>query len=364
MNLKNLKKIYKNKKVLVTGHTGFKGSWLTYWLHTLGANVTGVSIDIPSKPSHFNVINLKNKINHKKIDIRNLNKLKKTMVKVKPDFVFHLAAQAIVKTSYTNPIYTWQTNTMGTLNVLESLRTLGKKKCTVVIITSDKSYRNLELKRGYHEKDILGGKDPYSASKASAELAIQSYISSFIDLKKTNLRIGIARAGNVIGGGDWSENRLIPDCVKSWSKNKKVVLRNPQSTRPWQHVLEAIWGYILLSINLNQNKKLHGEAFNFGPNNNNNYNVLSLVKEMKKKWKKVSWVVKKNNDKFYESNLLKLNSNKSKNYLKWRSILSFKETIDLVTEWYKMYYLSKKDMEKISFQQLKKYESIIKKRFI
>ena len=364
MNFKQLKKTFKNKKILITGHTGFKGSWLTFWLHTLGAKVTGISIDVPSSPSHFDVINLKKKINHKKIDIRNLSKLKKAILKLKPDFVFHLAAQAIVKTSYSNPIYTWQTNTMGTLNVLESLRALGRKKCVVVIITSDKSYKNLELKRGYHEQDILGGKDPYSASKASAELAIQSYINSFISLKKTNLRIGIARAGNVIGGGDWSESRLIPDCVKSWSKNKKVVLRNPQSTRPWQHVLEVVWGYILLSINLKNNEKLHGEAFNFGPNNKNNYNVLSLVKLMKKKWEKVSWVIKKDNDRFYESNLLKLNSMKAKKHLKWHSVLSFKETIDLVTEWYKIYYLSKKNIEKISYKQLKKYESIIEKRSI
>ena len=178
----------------------------------------------------------------------------------------------------------------GYIKSLESLKEI-RKKCVVVLITSDKSYKNLEIKRGYKEDDILGGKDPYSASKASAELAIQSHISSFFPLKKTKVLICIARAGNVIGGGDWSKNRLIPDCVKSWSKNKKVLIRNPQSTRPWQHVLEAVGGYLLLALNLQKNKKLHGEVFNFGPNNTKNYSVISLVKLMKKHWKKILWKI-------------------------------------------------------------------------
>ena len=240
---------YKNKKVLVTGHTGFKGSWLTSWLVLLGAKVTGLSLYVPTNPSHFKAIKLRNKINNKKMDIRNLKLLKKFFKKHQPDYVFHMAAQAIIKKSYSDPINTWETNTVGTLNVLESLREI-KKNCVTVIITSDKCYKNLEIKRGYKENDILGGKDPYSASKASAELAIQSYISSFFPLNKTKVFIGIARAGNVIGGGDWSENRLIPDCVKSWSKNKKALIRNPKSTRPWQHVLEAVCGYLLLALNL------------------------------------------------------------------------------------------------------------------
>ena len=203
--------------------------------------------------------------------------LKKIFKKYRPDYVFHLAAQPLVKKSYIDPVYTWSTNTIGTLNVLESLRVINKK-CIAIIITSDKSYKNLEINRGYKEDDILGGKDPYSASKASAELAIQSQIASYFPLKKTKVLIGIARAGNVIGGGDWSENRLIPDCIKSWSKNKKVLLRNPNSTRPWQHVLEATRGYLKLAQSLKKNKKLHGEAFNFGPNYTKNYKVLIVVK--------------------------------------------------------------------------------------
>tara|TARA_B100000686_G_scaffold299916_1_gene334060 strand:+ start:82 stop:1170 length:1089 start_codon:yes stop_codon:yes gene_type:complete len=356
--------LFKNKTVLVTGHTGFKGSWLTSWLVLLGAKVIGVSINIPTMPSHFKATKLQDKINDKRMDIRNLELLKKTFKKHQPDYVFHLAAQALVKKSYFDPIYTWKTNTIGTLNVLESLREI-RKKCIAVIITSDKSYKNMEITRGYKENDILGGKDPYSASKASAELAIQSYISSFFPYKKTKVFIGIARAGNVIGGGDWSENRLIPDCVKSWSKNKKVLIRNPQSTRPWQHVLEAIWGYLLLASCLKKNKKLHGEVFNFGPNNSKNYSVLFLVKLIKKYWKQTSWKIsnkRKNN--FYESNLLKLNSNKAKTKLKWKCILSFDETINMVADWYKSYYLKPKKMHDISLNQIKSYEKLLKKRSI
>ena len=360
----NFYKEFKNKKIIVTGHTGFKGSWLTYWLMLLGAKVIGLSINIPSKPSHFKAIKLQNKIIHKRMDIRNLKLLKKTFKKHQPDYVFHLAAQALVKKSYSDPIYTWETNTLGTLNILESLREI-KKKCIVVLITSDKSYKNLEIKRGYKENDILGGKDPYSASKAAAELAIQSYISSFFPLRKTKVLIAIARAGNVIGGGDWSANRLVPDCVRSWSKNKKVLLRNPKSTRPWQHVLEAVWGYLLLSSKLKKNKKLHGEAFNFGPNYTKNYSVIFLIKLMKKYWKKVSWkIINKNKKNFYESNLLKLNSNKARTNLKWKSILSFEETIKMVIDWYKSYYSKPKKIYETSFDQIKKYEKLLKKRLI
>ena len=335
----NFQKQFKNKKVLVTGHTGFKGSWLTSCLVLLGAKVIGLSINIPSNPSHFKVIKLQNRINHIRMDIRNLKLLKKIFQKYQPDYVFHLAAQSMVKKSYSDPTYTWETNTIGTLN-----------------------YKNLEIKRGYNENDILGGKDPYSASKASAELVIQSYISSFFPLQKTRVLIGIARAGNVIGGGDWAENRIIPDCVKSWSKNKKVLIRNPQSTRPWQHVLEVVWGYLLLSLSLKKNKKLHGEAFNFGPNYTKNHNVIFLVQLMRKYWKKVSWKVDKK--RFFESNLLKLNCNKAKIKLKWKCILSFTETINMVADWYKSYYSNPKNIYKISYGQIKKYEKLLRKRSI
>ena len=364
MNNKKIdfRKYFKNKTVLVTGHTGFKGSWLTLWLSLLGAKVIGLSINVPTSPSHFKVINLKNKINHKIIDIRNLKLVKKTFKRYQPDYVFHLAAQSLVKKSYSSPIYTWQTNTIGTLNVLESLRGI-KKKCIAVLITSDKSYKNLEIKRGYKESDILGGKDPYSASKSSAELGIQSYINSFFPIKKTKTTIGIARAGNVIGGGDWTENRLIPDCIKSWSKNKRVLIRNPKSTRPWQHVLETASGYLLLASNLKKNKKLHGEAFNFGPNSKKNYDVIFLVSLMKKYWKNVAWKIEKNKrKKFSESNLLKLNCNKAKSILNWENVLNFKKTINMTVNWYKDFYSNPKKIHETSLEQIKEYEKILRQK--
>ena len=233
------KKSFYNKTIIITGHTGFKGSWLTLWLKNLGAKIIGISNNIPTKPSFFEETKLKRGIVDLRLDLKNLKKLDLIFKKYKPDFVFHLAAQSLVKESYDFPIKTFQSNTVGTLNVLECIKNL-KQKCISIIITSDKSYKNLEIKRGYRENDLLGGKDPYSASKASAELIIQSYINSFFNTKFNNKLIAIARAGNVIGGGDWSKNRLIPDCIKAWSKNKTAIIRNPSSTRPWQHVLEAL----------------------------------------------------------------------------------------------------------------------------
>ena len=354
--------VFKNKKVLITGHTGFKGSWLTMWLNILGARVIGISNNFPSSPNHYKLLNLDKKILSKNLDIRNLESLKQFIKKHQPDFVFHLAAQSIVKTAYENPIQTWNTNTIGTVNILESLRQL-KKKCIAVIITSDKCYENLEIKRGYHENDRLGGKDPYSASKASADIAIRSYISSFFSHKKNKVLIATARAGNVIGGGDWSSNRLIPDSVRSWSKKKKVIIRSPHSTRPWQHVLEAIYGYITLAINLNKNPSLHGENFNFGPANNQNYKVVSVIKLMKKHWQNVSWKLYKNNNKiFKESSLLKLNSQKAKKKLKWKSILTFQENISLVANWYKNFYLNSKQAYKLTSNQIELYQKILTKR--
>ena len=230
----NFEKVFKNKKIIITGHTGFKGSWLTLSLKNLGAKILGISSNIPTKPSNFIVSKINRDSNNVKLNIKDGKKINRVIKKYKPDFIFHLAAQSLVSTSYKNPRNTWETNLLGTLNILESVKNL-KKKTTVIIITSDKAYKNVEKKSGYKETDILAGVDPYSASKSSAELVIQSYFNSFL-LKNNNVDLGIARAGNVIGGGDWSEDRLIPDCVRSWSRKKKVLIRNPKSTRPWQHV--------------------------------------------------------------------------------------------------------------------------------
>jgi len=331
---------FKNTKIIITGHTGFKGSWLTLWLNLLGARIIGISNDKPSKPSHFEKLNINKNIINIKLDIRNLKKLEKVFLRYQPDFVFHLAAQSLVKKSYTNPVETITKNTIGTMNVLESLKKI-KKKFVAVIITSDKSYKNLEINRGYRENDLLGGKDPYSASKGAAELIIQSYINSYFKKNKKQ-NIAVARAGNVIGGGDWSENRLIPDCIKSWSNNKKAIIRNPKSTRPWQHVLEAIRGYLTLALRLHQNHKLHGEPFNFGPKHSQNKDVITLVKEMKKHWSNVLWKNKKNINELYESKLLKLDSTKARKKLKWIPILNFADTVKMTTVWYKNFYAKKR----------------------
>ena len=346
-------KLFKGKKVIVTGHTGFKGSWLSYWLTIFGAKVVGLSQKIETYPSHYNAINLKKKLKNKFFNICDQKKVIKLFKKEKPDFVFHLAAQALVKKSYNNPMLTWRSNTFGTLNILEALKSIQfKKKCICVLITSDKSYKNLEIKKGYKEEDSLGGKDPYSASKSSADIAINSYFNSFFSVKKSKLRIAVARAGNVIGGGDWSEDRLIPDCIKSWNKKKIVHIRNPNSTRPWQHVLDVINGYLILALNLKKNKKINGEAFNFGPNNKINFTVKKVVKEIVKTFPEAKYkIIKANNQKFFESSLLKLNSSKAHKKLNWKTILTFKETIKFVSDWYKEYannnkidYITKKQI--------------------
>jgi len=358
--MKNLK-IFRNSRVIVTGHTGFKGSWLTAWLKELGAHVMGISLDPNTSPSHFVASNIGKNIKNIKLDIRNRKKLENKIVTFKPDFVFHLAGQALVGLSYKDSSLTWESNVFGTLNLLESLKKL-KNKCNVVIITSDKCYFNRETHSGYKETDTLGGKDPYSASKASAEILVHSYISSFFNKQKI-IRITTARAGNVIGGGDWSDFRIIPDCIKSWSKNRTAKLRNPNSTRPWQHVIEAVAGYLCLAINLKFNKKLHGESFNFGPSLSKEYSVLELVKNMSNHWENTSW---KNNSKptkkFFESGLLRLNCNKAKKIIKWKTILKFDELTLMVADWYRNYYLDKKNASQITREQIKKYQHLAIKR--
>ncbi len=351
MNNQLFLKKFSKKKILITGHTGFKGSWLSLWLNYLGAKVYGISNNFKANQTNFNNFKLKKNIKNFNIDIRNFKKLNKVIKKIKPDFIFHFAAQSLVTTSYKKPLYNFETNFNGTLNLLEILR-LSNFKCVSIIITSDKSYRNFEIRRGYVEEDILGGDDPYSASKGSAEFAINSYFKSFLK-KKSKIKIAICRAGNVIGGGDWSKDRLIPDLMRSIFKNKKVKLRNQNSTRPWQHVLDVLNGYLTLAIKLKENKKLNGQAFNFGPHKNSNFKVLEVVREIKKNWKIPGWTLSKRT--YHESKLLKLNSNKSLRYLKWKNKLKFKEVIKLVTDWYKCSY-DKKDIYNFSINQIKYFE--------
>ncbi len=360
---RSYKNVFKSKKVIITGHTGFKGSWLTSWLLKLGAKITGISNNIPTSPSHFSYLKIQKKIKNYFIDIRDLKKFKKIINQTKPDFIFHLAAQALVKESYQEPLSTFSTNTVGTLNLMEILKS-HKKKCVVVIITSDKVYKNLESTIGYKETSTLGGIDPYSGSKAAAELVISAYLNSYFLKKNNKVSIAVARAGNVIGGGDWAKNRLIPDCMKAWSKNKKVYLRNPNSTRPWQHVLEAVWGYLHLAAKLKFDKNLHGEAFNFGPDQKSNYSVLQIVNLIKKNWRNIKWKIKKDRKKVYETNILKLDSLKAFKKLNWKCTLNIQETMQMVSEWYKNYYSKNSNQKNFTYEQITLYEKIIKKRLL
>ena len=356
----NFENTFKGKVVLVTGHTGFKGAWLSLWLIKLGARVVGVSNSIPSSPSHFEASNLNEEIIDYRVDIRDNLRIKDIFKTEQPDFVFHLAAQAIVKKSYQDPIETWETNVLGTLNILEGLRQINKK-CVAIIITSDKCYDNVEWVWGYRETDALGGPDPYSASKGAAELAIKSHIKSYFS-KESNILIASARAGNVIGGGDWASDRIVPDCVRAWSIAGEVELRNPNATRPWQHVLEPLCGYLTLASSLSENPKLHGEAFNFGPSIHSNHSVHDLVIQMAKYWDKVKW--KDVSNEYvgpYESILLKLNCDKALFYLGWKSVLDFDATVEFTASWYNSYYDNPSSILRVSLEQISKFTSFANK---
>ena len=347
-----MKNFFKDKKVLVTGHTGFKGSWLSIYLSQLKSKIYGISLKPKSKICNFNLSQVE-KICKKSLifDLKNFKKLDKEFKKIEPEIVFHLAAQPLVSVSYNEPSLTWSNNLISTLNLLEIIKNY-KKKITLIVITSDKCYENLELKRGYKEEDRLGGKDPYSASKASVEILCRSYFESFFK-KKRNIKFATVRAGNVIGGGDWSKDRLIPDIIKSIKYKKTLEIRNPNSTRPWQHVLEPLTGYILLAQKINSNKNLNGESFNFGPNNEKGYTVYNVVKKIKKIFPKLNYKITEDKI-FHESNLLKLNCNKSKKLLNWKQLMSFDETINFTSEWYKNYF-DKKNCKEFTNLQIKNY---------
>ena len=354
---------FRGKAVLVTGHTGFKGSWLSLWLKQIGANVVGASIDVPSTPSHFDVAELSGCLDDHRLDIRKVGEVKKLVREINPDFVFHLAAQALVRPSYENPLDTITTNALGSANMLDALRTLDKP-VVVVMITSDKAYDNVEWVWGYRETDRLGGKDPYSASKGMAELAIRTYVESYFNDSDTNVRVGIARAGNVIGGGDWAVDRIVPDCMNAWSKNNIVDIGRPQATRPWQHVLEPLSGYLLLGAYLFEGYGLHGEAYNFGPPAHQNHSVRELIDEMKKYWDNVRWSdVSQDQQHLHEAGLLKLNCDKASYDLKWEPTLRFKETVRMTVEWYKQFYQnSDKSMYEFTMAQIREYAGIARSR--
>lgn len=349
---------YFGKRVLVTGHTGFKGSWISTWLLELGANVIGYSIGIPTNPSNFEVLNLGKKLKHITGDIRDFDNLKKVFDDFSPEIVFHLSAQAITRRSYDMPQETFFTNLGGTVNILDCIRNTPSVKAAV-IITSDKCYQNVEWIWGYRENDRLGGDDPYSASKACAEIACHSYIKSFF-LSENSAKISTTRAGNVIGGGDWAMDRIIPDYVRAFSKNETLEIRSPNATRPWQHVLEPLSGYLWLGANLLQNNdKVSGESFNFGPLSNVNRTVEELISDFVKIWGNGKWVASDNTNNTKankkEAGLLKLNCDKALCYLNWHAVLSFEETVKMTAEWYKAFYNRENDMFGFTVRQIEEY---------
>lgn len=358
----NCRHEFHGKTVLVTGHTGFKGAWLTAWLKQLGAKVVGVALDPPTNPSHFDVAQMGRSMTDLRIDVRNRAAVEEAVVSAQPDFLFHLAAQALVRRSYDDPMETWLTNVQGTLHVLEALRKLDKP-CSAVIITSDKCYDNVEWAWGYRETDALGGLDPYSASKGAAELAIRSHVKSFFPKATSKVRIASARAGNVIGGGDWATDRIVPDCVKAWSLDNMVELRNPHSTRPWQHVLEPLSGYLNLAIALSHQPEMHGESFNFGPPAQQSHSVLELVRQMALHWNKVSWKdVSQSAKGPYESGLLKLNCDKALHHLRWYAVMGFEDTVRMTAEWYRAFYQQPASIADTTDLQIADYTAIAKQQ--
>lgn len=348
--------VYENKKVLITGNTGFKGTWLSAWLKMMGAEVFGYSIDIPTQPAMFEILNMENRISHKFGNVCHTKEFNDYVQLVKPDFIFHLAAQAIVSVSYEKPFDTIMSNVIGTASVLEAVRNITWN-CTCVLITSDKAYDNVEWTWGYREIDSMGGKDIYSGSKGATELVIKSYWHSFI---KSNayIKLGIGRAGNVIGGGDWALDRIVVDCVEAYNHKKIVEIRSPDATRPWQHVLEPLSGYLTLGQYLYENKIKNGEAFNFGPKAEQTKTVYQLAQDLATYWglNKDEAIKLTGNIPFNEATLLKLNCDKALSYLNWHSTLQYGQCVRFIADWYRCYYMNNgEDMYQLTINQIKSY---------
>jgi CDP-glucose 4,6-dehydratase len=353
-------KFWKGKKVLITGHTGFKGGWLSLWLQYLGADVIGFSLETPTNPSLYNEASVHENMVSIHGDIRNIEKLKSVFIKYKPEIVFHLAAQPLVLPSYDNPVETYEVNVMGTLNVLEAIRECDSVNAGV-FITSDKCYENKEWAWGYRENDPVGGYDLYSSSKGCAELLVSSYRSSFFSSPgksdKRNVAIATARAGNVIGGGDWGKNRLIPDLINAFSNNNEAVIRNPDAVRPWQHVLEPLAGYIVLAENLiRDDDNRFSEAWNFGPDQSDAQPVKWIVDKMVNSWpSKVAWKLDESHYP-HEANYLKLDCSKAISRLFWIPKWNLDETITKVVDWY-IAFNDKKDVKNVCLNQIREYMS-------
>ncbi len=343
--------IYRSKTVLITGHTGFKGSWLSIWLHELGANVIGYSLDPKTDKDNFVVTKLSEKITDLRGDIRDSKKLLDVFEKYNPEFVFHLAAQPLVRSSYIQPVETYETNVMGTINVLEGIR-LTKSVKVGILVTTDKVYENQEKDSGYLETDRLGGYDPYSSSKASAELAISSWRQSFFNPDSYLIHgkaISSVRAGNVIGGGDWSEDRLIPDIIRAIENNTELVIRNPNSIRPWQHVVEPLNGYLILGQKMFEEPVFYSQAWNFGPKNGSAVSVYHIVELIRERIPDLKVVYGEIDDRIHETKTLSLDSQKARTFLVWEKFMNINVSIDLCLD----YYLNNKKTD---------YYSIVKKQ--
>ena len=351
--MNDLKNIYNGKKVLVTGHTGFKGSWLSLWLTELGAKVIGYSLEPPTDPNMFEAINLKDKITHVRGDVRHGDRLSSVFERIKPDIVFHLAAQPIVRRSYKEPKLTYQTNIMGTVNLLEAVRaTESVRAC--VIVTSDKCYENREWVYGYRETDPMGGYDPYSSSKGCAELVTVAYRQSY------SLPVSTVRAGNVIGGGDWGEDRLIPACVRALSQHKPIRIRSPNATRPWQYVLEPLSGYLLLGGLMYENGAKYSGAWNFGPNDENVITVGGVLKHVCKYWDNGTYI-KDSSNQSHEAALLKLDTSKARALLNWKSLYNIHEAVKRTVDWYLGFYAGTSDMCDYSLEEIRTYTRRLEK---
>jgi len=344
---------WKDRKVFITGHKGFKGSWLSLWLGQLGAKVSAYSLAAPTSPSMFQLANVKASL-AKSIhgDIRDTAALTSAMLEAEPEIVIHLAAQSLVRDSYTDPVETYSTNVMGTVNLLEAIRkTPGVK--AVLNITSDKCYENRNLERGYREDEPMGGFDPYSSSKGCAELVSSAYRRSF--LQDTGIALATARAGNVIGGGDWAKDRIVPDAIRAFIKKQTLIVRNPLAIRPWQHVLEPLSGYLMLCQQLINHPEEHAKGWNFGPNDEDAQTVSSLAEFMTKSWGGgAKWQLDKGAHP-YEAQYLKLDCSLAKTELKWNPIWGLERALDETVQWYKSWH-NKNDMRKISLQQISAYQ--------
>jgi CDP-glucose 4,6-dehydratase len=357
------KEFWKGKKVFVSGHTGFKGSWLCLWLNALGAEITGYSLQAPTNPSLFEICEIAKITNTIIGDIRDREKLHACLQNSDPDIVIHMAAQPLVRVSYENPIETYEINVMGTANLFEAIRIANSKNNrikAVLNVTSDKCYENKEWHWGYRENEPLGGFDPYSSSKACSELVTTSYRNSFFNPKNYEthgVAIGSARAGNVIGGGDWANDRLIPDCIQSLLIGEKIKIRNPKSIRPWQHVLEPLSGYIILAQKLYEEGVLFSEGWNFGPNSESEKTVEWIVSKLCKKWDSKSSYEIINNKGPHEAHFLKLDCSKAKSELGWEPKWNLEYTLDKIIEW-TVNYQAGGDVIGVCLKQIQEYEGI------